>query len=133
VSHRNRSVTAPAGRLVLALALLAALPAAAQDGEKVFRRCAACHGLEAGENRPTGPSLAGVIGRPAGSLEAFAYSSAMREAGEDGLVWDDETLGQYIENPKELVPGTKMAFTGIKSEDERRALIEYITANGGEE
>ena len=121
----------------IALAGLLAAPALAQDadlaaqGEKLFRRCAVCHKLEEGATSAAGPSLHGVIGRTAGTEEGFDYSPAMVEAGANGLVWTDETLFEYLANPKAMVKGTKMVFAGLKSEDDRHAVIAYIEAEGG--
>lgn len=116
------------------LALLIAVPASAQDiaaGKKVFARCAACHNAETAANK-LGPHLHGVIGRVAGSLEGYNYSKAMNEAGAAGLVWDEPALGEYLANPRARVPGTKMAFPGLKKPEEIRDVIAYIVSVSGE-
>jgi cytochrome c len=100
-------------------------------GEQVFKRCVVCHKIGEGAENGTGPALTGVIGRTAGAAEGFDFSDAMVAVGEDGLVWDDENLMSYLANPKAMVPGTKMIFAGLKSEDDRRAVIAYMTASGG--
>ncbi|MER2510266.1 MAG: cytochrome c family protein [Amaricoccus sp.] len=129
-------------KLVTLILVLGAAPAAsawAQDadiaakGEKIFKRCAACHMVGEGAENRVGPEMNGLNGRVAGTLPDFKYSDAMVEAGKGGLVWNDETLFQYLENPKKLVPGTKMAFAGLKSEDDRHAVIAYIDTHGGKE
>jgi cytochrome c2 len=71
------------------------------------------------------------MGRQAGSLEGFRYSDAMVQAGEEGLVWDEPTLEDYLENPRAKVPGTSMAFAGLRQEEQRNAVVEYIKASGG--
>ncbi len=71
----------------------------AANGEKVFKRCTACHVVDAPTNR-VGPVLHGVIGRTAGTVEGFKYSESMIQHGKDGLVWNEETIDQYLENPK---------------------------------
>jgi cytochrome c2 len=119
-----------------ALAAFLAAPAPAQEpdlaqGEKLFKRCAACHKLEEGAASSAGPSLHGVIGRPAGGEPDFNYSPAMAEAGANGLVWSEDTLLEYLADPRGMVKGTRMIFPGIKSEEDRRAVIAYIAANGG--
>ncbi|MBX6366756.1 MAG: cytochrome c family protein [Rhodospirillales bacterium] len=92
-------------------------------GEKVFKKyCTACHTVEAGKNR-VGPSLAGIVGRKAGSVPGFAYSDANKNSG---VVWDEDKLNEYLENPKKFMPGTKMVFAGIKKEEERKALIDFL-------
>ena len=94
----------------------------AAKGEKVFKKCKACHVVEEGKNK-TGPSLYGVVGRAAGSIEGYKYSKAM--AG-SGLVWDAETLDAYLTNPKKYLKGTKMAFAGLKKEKDRANVIAYL-------
>jgi len=100
--------------------------ALAEEGAKVFRRCAACHQVGPDAKNRVGPVLTDVIGRTAGTLEGFNYSPAMVEAGEGGLVWDEETLLTYLEDPKGMVEGTNMAFAGLRKEEDRHAVIEYI-------
>lgn len=127
-------------KILVALSLAAgclALPALAQEadlaaGEKVWKRCAACHMIGDGAENRVGPELNGIIGRKAGGLEGFKYSDAMVKAGEEGLVWDNEQLHAYLENPKKMVPGTKMAFAGLRKVEDRDAVVAYIDANGGE-
>jgi cytochrome c len=122
-----------------ALALIAAVPAAAQEidealaaeGERVWRQCQACHQIGEDAQNRVGPHLNGVLGRQAGSLEGFRYSDAMVQAGEEGLVWDEPTLEDYLENPRAKVPGTSMAFAGLRQEEQRNAVVEYIKASGG--
>ena len=117
-------------------AFVAAVPAWAQDdqiaaGEKVFKKCAACHAIGEGAKNKVGPELNGIVGRAAGGLPDFGYSEAMKEAGAAGLVWNSETLHTYLENPKGMVPGTKMTFAGLKKVEDRDAVIAYITQAGG--
>lgn len=100
----------------------------AQDaaaGEKVFTKCKACHVADEDKNK-VGPSLKGVIGRTAGTHEGFKYSPAMIEAGKGGLVWDDAKLTTYLHDPKGTVKGTKMAFPGLKKDDEVANVIAYL-------
>ena len=99
----------------------------AAAGEKVFNKCKACHTLEEGKNK-VGPSLHGVMGRAAGTLEGFKFSSAMSESG---LTWDDETMAKFLAKPKDLVAKTKMSFAGLKKEDDIENVIAYLKANGG--
>jgi cytochrome c len=146
VALRIRSV-------MVGVAILLGSPAAAQDeaavavsaedivgdaaaGERVFRRCQACHQIGEGAENGVGPILNGVVGRPAAAVEGFEYSDAMLEAGEAGLVWTVEELQAFLESPREHVPGTKMAFPGLRSEEQRNDVIAYLYEaspdNGGE-
>ena len=96
----------------------------AAEGEKVFRKCKACHAVEEGKNK-VGPSLHNIIGRAPGTVEGFKYSDAMKAFGTDH-VWDEETLSAFLEKPKDLVVDTKMAFVGLKKEDDREDVIAYL-------
>ena len=99
----------------------------AAAGKKVFKKCKACHTLVEGKKK-VGPSLYGVIGRAAGTVEGYKYSKALLASG---LTWDDETLAKYLTKPKVLVPKTKMSFAGLKKEGDIANVIAYIKANGG--
>jgi cytochrome c len=110
---------------VAALTLVALAPRAeAQDaGETVFKRyCAVCHTVEAGKNK-IGPSLAGILGRKAGSVPGYTYTDANKNSG---VTWDEQNLDTYLIDPKKFVPGTKMLFAGVKNDDDRKALIAYL-------
>ena len=115
-------------KFLLAVGMVMALPtfAMAQDaanGESVFKKCKACHGLD-GKNK-VGPALNGVVGRKAGSVEGFNYSDAMKNSGK---TWDAATLDAYLADPKANIPGNKMVFVGVKDEKDRKDLIAYLTA-----
>ena len=119
--------------LALAASVLAPSAALAQEGdpgrgERVYRRCAACHSLDEGQNR-VGPSLHGLWGRTAGTLEGFRYSDAMVAYG---VVWSPETLDVYIESPQEHVRGTTMAFAGLNNPEHRAHLIAYLIQELGD-
>lgn len=109
----------------IALTPVAAMAQDAEAGKKVFNRCKACHDVETGKNK-VGPHLDGVMGRKAGSVPDYAYSNAMKEAGEKGIVWDDANLTAYMTNPKGFVPGNKMAFAGLKKPEDIANLIAYL-------
>jgi nitrite reductase (NO-forming) len=97
-------------------------------GQKVFRKCAACHSLEPGRNM-IGPSLGGIIGRKAGTEPGFTYSSAMKQAN---ITWTPETLATYLADPQKDVPGNRMPFPGLKSAHDRDDVIAYLLqATGG--
>ena len=106
----------------LALGGQSALAQDAAKGEKVYKKCKACHSLEAGK-RKVGPSLNGIFGRTAGTLDGFKYSKAMVESG---IVWDAETISAYMADPKGYIPKNRMAFPGLKKEADRANLIAYL-------
>lgn len=111
----------------IAAAMLITSPALAQSGnaalgKAVFARCMACHTVDPGVNR-LGPSLAGVIGRSAGTVPGFAYSPAMKNSR---IRWDARSLDAYLAKPMAKVPGTKMAFAGLPNPADRANLIAYL-------
>jgi cytochrome c len=91
-------------------------------GEKVFRQCQACHVIDAEQNR-VGPHLVGIIGRPAGAVDGFKYSDAMANSG---IVWDETTIAEYLANPRSYVEGNRMAFAGLRNEQQIADVIAYI-------
>lgn len=94
------------------------------EGELLFKRqCAVCHSVVPGQTL-MGPSLAGVVGRPAGSVETFRYSPAMKESG---INWTAEEIDAFIESPRKKVHGTNMAYPGERKPEKRAAIIEYLT------
>lgn len=97
----------------------------AAKGEKTAKMCLACHSLT-GKTNKIGPYLVGVVGRPVATAEGYAYSDAMKTFGATGATWDEATLSKYLANPKELVPGNKMGFAGVKKDDQRADLIAYL-------
>ncbi|MFC7475676.1 c-type cytochrome [Dankookia sp. GCM10030260] len=118
---------------VLAMALGAALPAAAQDaeaGKRVFNQCRACHSIEAGGKNGVGPNLHAVVGRKAGTAEGFRYSASLKEKAAGGLAWDEATLRAYIANPKAVVPAGSMSYPGLKNEQQLNDLLAFLKAQG---
>ena len=96
-------------------------------GRLVYRKCQACHSIESGKNM-LGPSLAGVIGRKAGTEAGYNYSPAMKSAD---IVWNPQTLDQYLTDPAKVVPGNKMPFPGLKTDHDRTDVIAYLAAGAG--
>ncbi|WP_114287225.1 c-type cytochrome [Candidatus Halocynthiibacter alkanivorans] len=101
-------------------------PAQVAKGAKLFKKCKACHQVGDGAKNRTGPQLNNLMGRVAGSGEGFRYSKAFKNAQQDGLVWQDETLAAFLAKPKAYLKGTKMSFSGFKKEADVAAMIAYL-------
>ncbi len=99
----------------------------AEAGRVGFSQCRSCHTVEAGVNR-VGPSMHGVVGRAVGTEPGYRYSTAMAAAGG---VWDDQHLYDYLEKPREVIPGTKMTYVGIKDGQRRADIIAYLKTQAG--
>lgn len=116
------------GKIALAtLLVLSVRPALAdgdpEQGRRIFARCQACHSLAEGKNM-VGPSLHDIFGRTSGTLESFTrYSTQMKAAG---VVWSEDTLDDYLENPRAFIPGNMMAFPGLRKEEDRENLIAFL-------
>src|SRR5437762_685697 len=120
--------------IAAAAALGAAGPAAAQegkaeDGAEVFKKCRACHDVGPDAKNKVGPLLNDIVGRKAGTIEGFSYSEANKAAGAKGLTWTEDVLLKYLENPLSFMQGTKMAFAGLKDEQDRKDLIAFLKAH----
>lgn len=136
---QGRSTTIAAMLLALAGFVMASTPAQAEplevagltgdpdQGERIYKRCMACHSLAKGENK-VGPSLYGIFGRPAGTVEGFRYSDANLNSG---VTWTPEIMFEYLENPRSFMKGTRMAFPGLRPPQQRADVLAYIAANGG--
>jgi cytochrome c len=118
---RHLGTAVIAGALALASSAALAQGDAAQ-GEKVFNQCKACHAVDEPQNK-VGPHLVGIFGRPAGSIEDFKYSDALKESG---ITWNDETLSAFLANPRGYIKGNRMAYAGLKKDEDIAHLLAYL-------
>jgi cytochrome c len=95
------------------------------EGKEVFQQCATCHSIEPGVNK-VGPSLHGIIGRHSGIAPNFNYSTANKSSG---IVWTEQNIYKYLNNPQAMVPGTYMTFTGVPDLQKRADVIAYLQEN----
>ena len=98
----------------------------AEEGAKVFKKCAACHSIAEGGGNKIGPALWGVLGRPAGTIPDYKYSKAMAAHGKN---WSFEEMNGFLIKPKDWIKGTKMSFAGLKKAEDRAAVILYMNEN----
>ncbi len=120
---RPSRINSLAALITLALASSAALAEGdVKKGEKVFKKCKTCHVVDNEKNK-IGPHLVGIMGRMSGAVEGFKYSKSMKEAG---ITWDEETIAAYLTDPKGYIKGNKMAFPGLKKEDQITDVIAYM-------
>ncbi|WP_136637603.1 c-type cytochrome [Pseudooceanicola onchidii] len=117
----SASEPAPAGDAAPAIDM-----ALASEGEDVFKKCKSCHQVGDGAKNRTGPVLNGVVGAVIGHVDGFKYSNDMAALGEEGKVWTEEELSKFLEKPKGYLSKTKMSFAGLRKEDDRKAVIEYL-------
>ncbi len=131
--QRSKQMIARSLAAAFALAAVSfAGTANAQDvaaGEKSFNKCRACHQVGEIAKNSVGPELNGLFGRKSGSVAAYNYSDANKNSG---ITWDDAVFADYIKDPKAKIPGTKMAFAGIKKEDEIKDLTAYLKQFGAD-
>jgi len=106
----------------ISVAMTAGVSAHAADGEKVYKKCKACHKF--GKNS-VGPDLTGIVGRQVGTVN-FKFSKAFKAKSEEGLMWTEENLDAFLKKPRSFIKKTKMAFAGLKKEEDRKAVIEYL-------
>ena len=114
--------------VAIASAMFAASAAQAQDvaaGENSFHKCMPCHSIGEGAKNKVGPELNGLDGRKTGSAPGYSYTDANKNSG---ITWNKEQFLEYIKDPKAKIPGTKMAFAGIKNETEANNLWAYVSS-----
>lgn len=115
-----------AAALTLALAGTAFADGDAKKGERVFKKCKACHQVGEDAKNRVGPMLNGIVGSAAGGVEGFKYSSALTEAAGGGLTWTEENMAEFLTKPKKFMPGTKMTFAGLRKEADRANVIAFL-------
>jgi len=98
------------------------------EGEKIFRQCSTCHEVGPGARNKTGPHLNALMGRVMGSVDGFRNSGGFQSAMAEGKVWDEVELAAFLDDPKGYMSGTKMAFRGLKSDEEHQAIAAYLAA-----
>lgn len=108
---------------VLAASTSQSLAQSAEKGERVFAQCRACHQIGETAKNLVGPQLNGVFGRKTGTVEGYGYTEANKNAN---ITWDEATFREYMLDPKGKIPGTKMAFAGIKNPQQITDLIAYL-------
>ena len=97
-------------------------------GKRTFKLCQSCHTLNEGGQNLVGPNLYGIFGREIGTVEGFTYSKAVDESD---IVWSPEILADWLESPRNFLPGNKMSFAGVRKPEDRTAVIAYIMAETG--
>lgn len=104
----------------------------AEAGEKVFRKCMACHAVGEDAKNKIGPMLNGIVGSAAGAVEGFKYSDVLMEKAAEGLIWTPEEIAAFLEKPRDYAKGTKMSFAGLRKEEERDNVIAYLATFASE-
>ena len=115
------------GAIAAPTMVLATPPADPAAGATVFKKCTACHSIDASGRNGVGPNLRDVVGRPAAKATGFAYSPAMAATK---LVWTEQTLSRFLASPRQVVPGTRMTFAGLPNPKDRADIIAFLKQTG---
>ena len=97
------------------------------SGEKIFKKCAACHSINKGGKNKIGPALYNVVGRAVGGVDGYKYSKALASYGKN---WTFEELNGFLQKPASYLKGTKMSYAGLRKEKDRASVIKYLNKNG---
>ena len=133
VTKTSSESTAPANAPEVGTNVFAALPEPYQTadynrGRRTFKLCQSCHTLNEGGQNLVGPNLYGIFGREIGAVDGFTYSKAVQESD---IIWTPEILAEWLESPRNFLPGNKMSFAGVRRPEDRTAVIAYIMAETG--
>lgn len=121
-------ITAHAGLALVIMMMGASAHAAEGDvknGKRVFKKCVACHFINKEKNK-VGPHLVGIVGRKAGIVEKYKYSKSLKKMAGEGLTWTEANLDTYLTSPKKFIKRGKMAFAGLRNEQDRADVIAYL-------
>ena len=121
--------TAATTAAMLALFMLPAHAGDAVKGAKIYKKCVSCHMIGDGAKNRVGPHLNGIIGREIGAIADYKYSKAMVKYAATAKVWSEENLAAYLESPRKVVKGGRMAFAGLRKEKDRADVIAYLKEN----
>ncbi len=124
--HLTKAATTAA---MLALFMLPAHAGDAVKGAKIYKKCVSCHMIGDGAKNRVGPHLNGIIGREIGAIADYKYSKAMVKYAATAKVWSEENLAAYLESPRKVVKGGRMAFAGLRKEKDRADVIAYLKEN----
>ena len=128
IKAEENTLLAPAAAKLPEVLDMAAIMATADitAGGKVAQKCLVCHTMNKDEPNKVGPNLWGIIGSKMGHSSAFSYSSSMMKLHDNNEVWNEEKLYRFLFSPKQYIEGTKMAFAGVKNDQERASVIAYL-------
>ena len=127
MQHLTKAATTA---VMLALFTLPAHAGDAVKGAKIYKKCVSCHMIGDGAKNRVGPHLNGIIGREIGAIADYKYSKAMVKYAATAKVWSEENLAAYLESPRKVVKGGRMAFAGLRKEKDRADVIAYLKENG---
>jgi cytochrome c len=122
-----RRILVAAAALVLAGTAIASADGDPEKGARVFKQCMPCHHIGPGAAAIVGPPLNGIVGAKAGEVPGYAFSDALKNSG---LTFDEATLAKWLRNPRELVPGNRMTFAGLKKDQDIADVIAYLKTFG---
>ncbi len=128
-----KQVLFAAAAMVLGATVAANAAGDPANGEKIFNKCKACHAIGEGAANKVGPELHGIVGRPAASIATYTgYGEGLKTLAAGGLVWSEDKLAEYLKDPKAFNPTTKMAFAGLKKDEDLADVLAYLSQFGAD-